>query len=90
MSTPKDKNELIELNQKYNLWLKPIARLRITVTIAKLKLLPGKTIAASEVIEKIKTKASKPFVSIKVIYTSLEKLQFEGIISNFIQSSFPN
>jgi hypothetical protein len=78
MSNRKCESELIELNARNGFWLKAIARLHITVVIGKRKLLPGKSITAFEVIDKLKQKAIKPFTSIKVIDTSLEALQLEG------------
>lgn len=82
MSNTKKKSELIELNQRYGLWLKAIARLHITVIIAKIQLLPGKAITAHEIIEKLKAKANHPFTNLKVLHTSLRSFEFEGRLND--------
>ncbi|KAJ8297779.1 hypothetical protein KUTeg_024310 [Tegillarca granosa] len=86
-----DTSEAIELFKPQGLYLKPIARLNVSVQLPQLKQ-PGKTISNWEVMEKVKHMV-KPhvFLSIKVVKSTLEFIRLEGeadnkvIIQNMIQ-----
>ena len=78
-----DDKELVELCPALDLWLKPIARLTITVTLPTLKTLDNSgqlmTISTWEVMDKLKKKI-KPlkFKTLKVSKSNIEFLRFEG------------
>lgn len=77
-----DNSELVELYKPLNLYLKPIARLNITVQLPQLKE-PGKTISNWDIMEKIK-RLIKPcqFSSIKVSKSTIEFVRFEAELDN--------
>ncbi|XP_077983790.1 A-kinase anchor protein 17A-like [Glandiceps talaboti] len=73
-----DTSEAEELLAEQGLFLKPVAKLNISVTLPQLKI-PGKSISNWEVMEKIK-QMIKPdqFSVLKVSKSSLEFIRFEG------------
>lgn len=77
-----DTNDAIELFPPQSLYLKPIARLNISVQLPQMKL-PGKTISNWEVMEKLKN-MTKPeeFIVLKVSKSTLEFIRFEAEIEN--------
>ena len=77
-----DTTDAVELFAPYGLYLKPIAKLNVSVQLPQLKT-PGKTISNWEVMEKIKAMI-KPdtFISLKVVKSTLEFIRFEGEIEN--------
>ena len=73
-----DVKEAFELNRAKRLYLKPIARMAIKVTLPELKL-PGLTVSNWEVMEKLKsTVAPDLFTIIKVTKSSFEHIYFEA------------
>ncbi|XP_046401346.1 A-kinase anchor protein 17A [Ischnura elegans] len=77
-----DTSDAIELFLPQNLYLKPIARLNISVQLPLLKV-PGKTISNWEVMEKVRN-IIKPdeFSSLKVSKSTLEFVRLEAEIDN--------
>lgn len=77
-----DTSDAVELFVPQQLYLKPVAKLNISVQLPQLKL-PGKTISNWEVMEKLKTMV-KPvqFTVLKVSKSTLEFIRFEGEIEN--------
>lgn len=77
-----DVSDAVELNEDYGLYLKPIARINVSVQLPQLKC-PGKTISNWEVMEKIKNMI-KPhiFTSLKVTKSTLEFIRLEGEAEN--------
>ncbi|KAK3924041.1 A-kinase anchor protein 17A [Frankliniella fusca] len=80
--TCSDTSDAVELFVPQQLYLKPVAKLNISVQLPQLKL-PGKTISNWEVMEKLKTMV-KPiqFTVLKVSKSTLEFIRFEGEIEN--------
>lgn len=80
----KDLSEAIELCEPKGLYLKPMAKLNVSVQLPILKN-PGKSISNWEVMEKLK-KLIRPgeFTTLKVSKTSLEFIRFEGEVENRI------
>ncbi|KAA0201199.1 hypothetical protein HAZT_HAZT007539 [Hyalella azteca] len=76
-----DRSDCVELLQSAGLYLKPHARISITVTLPKLK--TGQSISNMEIMEKLRL-AIKPikFSSIKVTKSSLEFVRFDAEINN--------
>lgn len=77
-----DTSEAVELFGPQGLYLKPVARLNISVQLPQLKS-PGSSISNWEVMEKLK-KMIKPdqFLVLKVIKSTLEFVRFEGEVEN--------
>jgi len=77
-----DTSDAIEFFPPQSLYLKPIARLNISVQLPQMKL-PGKTISNWEVMEKLKN-MTKPeeFIVLKVSKSTLEFIRFEAEIEN--------
>lgn len=77
-----DTSDAIELFNPQGLYLKPIARLNISVQLPQLKS-PGSSISNWEVMEKLK-KMIKPdqFLVLKVVKSTLEFVRFEGEVEN--------
>ncbi|CAI9731610.1 Hypothetical predicted protein [Octopus vulgaris] len=85
MSNPavcSDVSDAVELSEQFNLYLKPIARINVSVQLPQLKC-PGKTISNWEVMEKVKNMI-KPhiFTSLKVTKSTLEFIRLEGEAEN--------
>lgn len=78
MNSRLEKSELVELKPKYGFWLKPIARLNISVQLPQL--VQGKAISTSSVMDKINKRAKVQFKSLKIIKTTIDFLRLEGFI----------
>ncbi|PSN37749.1 hypothetical protein C0J52_22720 [Blattella germanica] len=77
-----DTSDAIELFPPQFLYLKPIARLNISVQLPQMKL-PGKTISNWEVMEKLKNMIKpEEFIVLKVSKSTLEFIRFEAEIEN--------
>ena len=73
-----DLSECTEVNAQRNLYLKPIARLVIVVTMPTLKV-SGVTVSNWEIMERLKAMvAPEQFSSLKVAKSSLEVLIFDA------------
>lgn len=81
-----DVSEKIDFYEKYGLYIKPIARLNITIQLPPMKT-AGQVVSNADIIEKIK-KQSQPeqFVYLRVIKSTYEFIRCEGEIEN--KSSF--
>lgn len=81
-----DQSDAIPLYPVLGLFLKPIARINVTVHFPTLKQsLPtgGKSVSSWEVMEKIKgLVAPENFISLKVVKNTLEFIRFEGDLEN--------
>ena len=77
-----DSTDATELFEPQHLFLKPIARLHVSVQLPQLKT-PGKSISNWEVMEKLK-KMIRPdqFIFLKVAKSTLEFVRFEGEIES--------
>ncbi|GAB6027261.1 A kinase (PRKA) anchor protein [Chamberlinius hualienensis] len=82
MHACKDISEAVELYPSQGLYLKPVARLSITVNLPAMNV-PGKAISNWEVMEKLKV-FIKPeeFTVLKVTKSTLEYIRFEGETEN--------
>lgn len=77
-----DTSDATPLSASQGLYLKPVARLNISVQLPSLKL-PGKSISNWEVMEKLRYYAApEDFTSLKVSKSTLEVVRFEGEIEN--------
>lgn len=77
-----DTSDATPLSTSQSLYLKPVARLNISVQLPSLKL-PGKSISNWEVMEKLRYYAApEDFTSLKVSKSTLEVVRFEGEIEN--------
>lgn len=76
MSVDVKSNELVELKEKYGFWLKPVAKLNITVQLPQLS--TGKAISTTSVMEKINKRAKVQFKSLKITKTTIDFLRLEG------------
>lgn len=77
-----DISDVTELSEYHRLYLKPIAKLNISVELPVLNT-PGKSISNWEVMERLKSIISPDaFLVIKVAKSSLEMVKFEGEIEN--------
>lgn len=77
-----DTTEAIDLYKPQGIYLKPIAKINVSVQLPVLKE-PGKTISNWEVMEKIKNMI-KPhvFLTLKIIKSTLEFIRLEGEVEN--------
>jgi arginine/serine-rich splicing factor 17 len=82
IGTCEDITEATDLFEPQGLYLKPIAKVNISVQLPQIKA-PGKSISNWEVMEKLK-KMIKPdqFIMVKVVKSTLEFVRFEGEIEN--------
>ena len=82
MSACNDTTDALELFEPQGVWLKPIAKLNVSVQLPQLKT-PGKSISNWEVMEKVRH-LIKPdqFIILKVAKSTLEFIRFEGEIEN--------
>lgn len=77
-----DTTELVELCKAYSLYLKPIARLHVSVQLAQLKE-PGKSVSNWDLMEKLKRMIlPHQFTSIKVSKSTVEFVRFEAEVEN--------
>eukprot|EP00066_Takifugu_rubripes_P020145 XP_011609411.1 PREDICTED: A-kinase anchor protein 17A [Takifugu rubripes] len=77
-----DTSEAICLSSEYKVYLKPIAKMTISVALPHLKL-PGKSISNWEVMERVKAMvAPEQFSSLRISKSTLEFIRFEGEVEN--------
>lgn len=77
-----DTSEAVCLSAEYNLCLKPIAKMTISVALPQLKL-PGKSISNWEVMERIKAMvAPEQFSALRISKSTLDFIRFEGEVEN--------
>jgi arginine/serine-rich splicing factor 17 len=85
MQQLRDTSELVEFFKPQCLYLKPIARVNITVTLPQLKN-PGQAISNWDLMERIK-KLCRPteFDSIRVTKSTIEFVRFEADVDNKVE-----
>lgn len=77
-----DTTEAVCLSSVYNLFLKPIAKMTISVALPQLKL-PGKSISNWEVMERIKAMvAPEQFSALRISKSTMDFIRFEGEVEN--------
>ena len=77
-----DVSEAVELCASRKLYLKPIAKVNVSVQLPQIKS-PGKSISNWEVMDKLKKMISPDdFLSLKVLKSTLDFIRFEGEIEN--------
>ncbi|XP_010878438.2 A-kinase anchor protein 17A [Esox lucius] len=77
-----DTTEAVCLCQEYNLFLKPIAKVTVSVALPQLKL-PGKSISNWEVMERVKAMvAPEQFSALRISKSTMDFIRFEGEVEN--------
>ncbi|XP_060910166.1 A-kinase anchor protein 17A [Labrus mixtus] len=77
-----DTAEAVCLSAEYNLYLKPIAKMTISVALPQLKL-PGKSISNWEVMERVKAMvAPDQFSFLRISKSTMDFIRFEGEVEN--------
>uniref|UniRef100_I3J904 A kinase (PRKA) anchor protein 17A n=1 Tax=Oreochromis niloticus TaxID=8128 RepID=I3J904_ORENI len=77
-----DTTEAVCLSAEYNLYLKPIAKMTISVALPQLKL-PGKSISNWEVMERVKAMvAPEQFSVLRISKSTMDFIRFEGEVEN--------
>ncbi|XP_072541397.1 A-kinase anchor protein 17A [Salminus brasiliensis] len=77
-----DTTEAVQLCQEYNLYLKPIAKMTISVALPQLKM-PGKSISNWEVMERLKSMVHPElFSSLRISKSTMDFIRFEGEVEN--------
>ncbi|XP_070832594.1 A-kinase anchor protein 17A [Chaetodon trifascialis] len=77
-----DTAEAVCLSSEYNLYLKPIAKMTISVALPQLKL-PGKSISNWEVMERVKAMvAPEQFSALRISKSTMDFIRFEGEVEN--------
>uniref|UniRef100_A0A674CL92 A kinase (PRKA) anchor protein 17A n=1 Tax=Salmo trutta TaxID=8032 RepID=A0A674CL92_SALTR len=77
-----DTTEAVCLCQEYNLFLKPIAKMTVSVALPQLKL-PGKSISNWEVMERLKAMvAPEQFSALRISKSTMDFIRFEGEVEN--------
>ncbi|XP_068429370.1 A-kinase anchor protein 17A [Clinocottus analis] len=77
-----DTTEAVCFSSEYNLYLKPIAKMTISVALPQLKL-PGKSISNWEVMERIKAMvAPEQFSALRISKSTMDFIRFEGEVEN--------
>uniref|UniRef100_A0A3P9BVB2 A kinase (PRKA) anchor protein 17A n=1 Tax=Maylandia zebra TaxID=106582 RepID=A0A3P9BVB2_9CICH len=77
-----DTTEAVCLSADYNLYLKPIAKMTISVALPQLKL-PGKSISNWEVMERVKAMvAPEQFSVLRISKSTMDFIRFEGEVEN--------
>lgn len=77
-----DTTEAVCLSSQYNLFLKPIARMTVSVALPQLKL-PGKSISNWEVMERVKAMvAPEQFSVLRISKSTMDFIRFEGEVEN--------
>ncbi|XP_069389064.1 A-kinase anchor protein 17A isoform X2 [Paralichthys olivaceus] len=77
-----DTTEAVCLSTDYNLYLKPIAKITISVALPQLKL-PGKSISNWEVMERVKAMvAPEQFSALRISKSTMDFIRFEGEVEN--------
>ncbi|KAF3842992.1 hypothetical protein F7725_001841 [Dissostichus mawsoni] len=73
-----DTTEAVCLSSEYNLYLKPIAKMTVSVALPQLKL-PGKSISNWEVMERVKAMvAPEQFSALRISKSTMDFIRFEG------------
>ncbi|CAN9497863.1 unnamed protein product [Ophioblennius macclurei] len=77
-----DTTEAVCLSSEYNVYLKPIAKMTISVALPQLKL-PGKSISNWEVMERVKAMvAPDQFSALRISKSTMDFIRFEGEVEN--------
>lgn len=77
-----DTTEAVCLSSEYNLYLKPIAKMTVSVALPQLKL-PGKSISNWEVMERVKAMvAPEQFSVLRISKSTMDFIRFEGEVEN--------
>ncbi|KAK5890583.1 hypothetical protein CesoFtcFv8_014093 [Champsocephalus esox] len=77
-----DTTEAVCLSSEYNLYLKPIAKMTVSVALPQLKL-PGKSISNWEVMERVKSMvAPEQFSALRISKSTMDFIRFEGEVEN--------
>lgn len=77
-----DTTEAVCLSAEHNMYLKPIAKMTISVALPQLKL-PGKSISNWEVMERVKAMVSpEQFSALRISKSTLDYIRFEGEVEN--------
>ncbi|XP_029386312.1 A-kinase anchor protein 17A isoform X2 [Echeneis naucrates] len=77
-----DTTEAVCLSAEYNLYLKPIAKMTVSVALPQLKL-PGKSISNWEVMERVKAMvAPEQFSVLRISKSTMDFIRFEGEVEN--------
>ncbi|XP_074515760.1 A-kinase anchor protein 17A [Sebastes fasciatus] len=77
-----DTTEAVCLSSDYNLYLKPIAKVTVSVALPQLKL-PGKSISNWEVMERVKAMvAPEQFSALRISKSTMDFIRFEGEVEN--------
>ncbi|MEQ2189292.1 A-kinase anchor protein 17A [Goodea atripinnis] len=77
-----DTSEAVCLSAEHNVYLKPIAKMTISVALPQLKL-PGKSISNWEVMERVKAMvAPEQFSALRISKSTLDYIRFEGEVEN--------
>lgn len=77
-----DTTEAVCLSSQYNIYLKPIARMTVSVALPQLKL-PGKSISNWEVMERVKAMvAPEQFSVLRISKSTMDFIRFEGEVEN--------
>ncbi|XP_070694231.1 A-kinase anchor protein 17A [Pempheris klunzingeri] len=77
-----DTTEAVCLSSEYNVYLKPIAKMTISVALPQLKL-PGKSISNWEVMERVKAMvAPEQFSALRISKSTMDFIRFEGEVEN--------
>ncbi|XP_060785027.1 A-kinase anchor protein 17A isoform X2 [Neoarius graeffei] len=77
-----DASESVLLCREYNLYLKPIAKMTISVSLPQLKM-PGKSISNWEVMERLKSMVHpEQFSSLRISKSTMDYIRFEGEAEN--------
>lgn len=81
-SVVSDTAEAVELCPEYNLYLKPIAKMTLSVALPHLKM-PGKSISNWEVMERLKSMVQPDqFSSLRISKSTMDFIRFEGEVEN--------
>ncbi|XP_072253341.1 A-kinase anchor protein 17A [Leuresthes tenuis] len=77
-----DTTEAVCLSAEHNLYLKPIAKMTVSVALPQLKL-PGKSISNWEVMERVKAMvAPEQFSALRISKSTMDFIRFEGEVEN--------
>ncbi|XP_047456159.1 A-kinase anchor protein 17A [Mugil cephalus] len=77
-----DTAEAVCLSSEYNLYLKPIAKMTVSVALPQLKL-PGKSISNWEVMERVKAMVvPEQFSALRISKSTMDFIRFEGEVEN--------
>ncbi|KAM6970568.1 A-kinase anchor protein 17A [Aplochiton taeniatus] len=77
-----DTTEAVCLCEEYNLYLKPIVKMTVSVALPQLKL-PGKSISNWEVMERVKAMvAPEQFSALRISKSTMDFIRFEGEVEN--------